>query len=306
MERLPHEMMSAPPPGSVNAGTLGDKPVDAKPDSNFGDALVEVCCVLTDRWPGATKEDNEKVGDLGAHYVECLYSMLCRYAPPNLRWNFTCFTDRAKIEGIPCKPIPNGLWQYFSKLYLFSEEAGYPLGSRVLFFDLDTCIVGNWGSLATVPIDKMVLLNDLWANRQPASGVMSWATSWATRQIWNGFAGREGKRPPFSHPQPRLNVNRDIRTDEHWLHHHTMPNDWSAWQDLLPGKFLSYKYDVVRSMRRDGTQGQPLDAAAARAASVVYFHGRPRPHEVVARWNPFWRGLREPPRATVKGDGFHE
>ncbi len=308
MIRAHADTMSAPPPGAVQAASLGDKPLDAKEDSVFAPAEVEVVCVLTGDWPGATREHRDRINDIGAHYAQCMYQMVSRYAPRNLRWNFTCFTDRRSIEGVPCKPIPKGIYGFFGKLYLFSEECGFGIGQRVLYFDLDTCLVADWAPLAAVPLDHLVMLRDVWAQSQPASGVMSWCVSRSTRQIWEDFKGRAASRPPYTHPRPRRYsmgvpggpISEGIRTDEQWLYHYTLPKDWLAWQEALPGQFLSYKYDVLRQRRRDGTQFQKLSAEAARAARVVYFHGRPRPHEVLAKWNPFWRGLIDPPPPTVE------
>lgn len=306
MYRDPKDCMSPPPPGAVQCASLGDKPLEAKEDSLFANPEVHVVCVLTGDWPGATREHREKMKDIGAHYVECLYSMVSRYAPRNMRWNFTCFTDRANIQGVPCQPIPSGIYGFFNKLYLFKKGL-FPENARVLYFDLDTCLVADWTPLATVPLDKLVLLRDVWAQSQPASGVMSWRVSNELSKIWSDYERYAGQRPPYTHPNPRRYSHgvpggpmpNNIRTDEQWLYHYTLPHDWSAWQTLLPGKFLSYKYDVLRQHRHDGTQFNRLSPEAARAAHVVYFHGRPRPHEVVAKWNPFWRGLIEAPPPVV-------
>lgn len=303
--------MSAPPPGAVQCPSIGDKPINAKEDFPEPPETVQVCCVLVGDWPGASRRDKERCADLGAHYVECLYSMLCRYAPRNVPWRFTCFTDRRNIEGIPCKPIPSGIYSYFNKLYLFSADI-WPVGTRVLYLDLDTCVVADWSPLATLPLDKVVMLRDLWAQRMPASGLMSWRVSKQTASVWNDYAPFVGRRPPYTHPRPSPSfpgvpgIPTEVRTDEHWINHYLMPDKWAAFQELLPGHFLSYKYDVTRVMRRDGTKGDRLSPVAARAAGVVYFHGRPRPHEVVAKWNPFWRSIVDAPAPTVNADGIQQ
>lgn len=294
------QRMGPPPPGTVAIPSIGDKPVNAKDDYPTPPDAVQVVCVLHGDWPGSTREIRARVPDLGAHYVHHLYQMVSRYAPRNLPWRFVCFTDRESIDGVRCVRQHGGLWSYFNKLYLFAPEH-FRVGTRVLFFDLDTCVVGDWTPLATVPLDKtLVMLRDLWAERMPASGVMSWQVSPATHRIWTDFvnSGNVGRRPPFVHTRPRLSPPgvptfsaTAIRTDEQWLYHHVMPDDWYAWQELLPGQLLSYKYDVIRTMRRDGTQHDKLSPEAARAARVVYFHGHPRPHTVVAPWNPLTRGI---------------
>ena len=296
------EGMGPPPAGCARHSHIGTQPLNAKDDFPAPESpeAVQVCCVLTGDWPGASQDIRQKCPDLGAHYVRVLYETLSKFAPVNTEWRFTCFTDRPTIEGIPetsCRSIPDRLYSYFSKLYCFSKDA-FPLNSRVLFLDLDTAVVKNWTPLARLPLDKIVMLKDVWAQSMPASGIMSWGATLATQRIWTDFAPQSKLRPPYSHPTPRRfppgvpsPILSSIRTDEHWMHHYTVHNDWRAIQDLLPGEIVSYKYDVVRTMRRDGSKHELLSEEAARKIRVVYFHGRPRPHEVVAKWNPFWRGI---------------
>jgi len=294
MIRFEVERMGAPPAGTIQAPGVGDAPLNAKDDFPTPPGTVFIVCCLQGDWPGATPELRRRCPDLGAHYVRCLYEMVTRHAPPGLAWRFVCFTDRQSIEGVNCRALAPGLWSYFCKLYLFAP-GHFPVGSRVLYFDLDTCITGSWAPLLTVAPSPIVMLRDLWAERKPASGVMMWTPTAATEAIWLDFVSNTGLRPPYSHPRPRERyaAQDDIRTDEQWLYHYTLPTDWQAWQEQLPGVFASYKYDVTRSMRRDGTQGERLTEEAARAIRVLYFHGQPRPHMVRAPWNPISRGLIE-------------
>lgn len=306
----PRFRMSAPPAGSTQQQSLGDKPANAPADYHPPD-VVQVCCVLTGDWPGSSAKVRERCPDLGAHYVECLYAMVSRFAPPNIKWSFTCFTDRPTIPGIHCRPIHPRMWSYFAKLYLFSPEC-FPLNSRVLFFDLDTCLVRSWLPLAEVPLEKIVMLRDIWAQAMPASGVMSWRVTSDTQRIWKDFEPSAQTRPPYTHPHPKrfppnvpTPIHVGIRTDEQWLHHYTVHNQWTAWQDLCPGEFLSYKYNIQRSMNVSGRPGAPpLTEEDARKARVIYFHGHPRPHQVVHKWNPFWRGIIDPPPPKITAGGI--
>ena len=328
--------MPPPPPGCVSAGSIGDKPINALDDFPTNADVVEVCCVLTGDWPGVDRETKKRMPDLGAHYARCLYEMVSRYAPRNIQWRFTCFTDRVGPIGVPTKPIPTGLYSYFSKLYLFSADA-FPVNSRVLFFDLDTCIVKDWSPLAAVQIDKLVMLRDFWNNTMPCSGVMSWRAGPEIARIWNEFEPVSKNRPPYrhvraelkkakemppayqdhrwgrnrhapSHPPPvisqsethKVTPNIDARTDEHWIHYYVMPDQFRYWQDELPLAFLSYKYHLLRLMKCNGETFPPLTPKQSMGALVVYFHGRPRPHEVVAKWNPFWRGVLDGSVASVE------
>lgn len=300
--------MPPPPPGCVSAGAIGDKPLNAKADYYDPSDTVYVCCVLVGDWPGSSQAVRDVMPDLGAHYVRVLYQMVARYAPLNRSWRFVCFTDRPEIPGVPTKPIPRGMYSYFNKLYCFSPEA-FPLGARVLFLDLDTCLVANWAPLADVPLDKIVMLRDIWADDVPASGVMSWRVSPETHAIWREFEPIAQSRPPYQTTRPAarrapaVKIFKSgqpasapaaallIRTDEHFLHQFVLPDRWAAWQDLLPGMLVSYKYHLQRTMRGSGPPLDKMTPEEARKVRVVFFHGLPRPHTVVARWNPFPRGV---------------
>jgi|GEM_PF-5437744 len=250
----------------------------AEVDVPASNEIVQVCCLLSGHWPGSSAAVRERCDDLGAHYVRTLQAMVRKFAPDDVEWEFTCFTDRDKIEGVSCQPIARGLEGYFNKLYLFSPKA-FPQGSRVLFFDLDTCIVRNWGPLAKEPIDKPVMLRDAWwhDDRRPASGVMSWEANDVTNTIWNLFPGN-GIAP------------RGIRTDEDWLRPILDVTGWYAWQELLPEQFFSYKIHVSGIMKTQHSP-PPFTREQAGSARVIYFHGLPRPHSVKMPWNPLYLPL---------------
>lgn len=251
---------------------------------------VTVCCILVGDWPGATEQVRAKVpgGDLGAHYVRQLKGMVDKYAPPGQEYSFTCFTDRAKISGVECKPLHKGVWGFFNKLQLFSAET-IPNGERVLLLDLDTCIVGHWAELASVDITRPVMLRDVW-HGLPASGVMTWRQSPELAVMWNEFVPQAHLPPPYDHPRrPAI----EVRTDEQWI----IPfiagdrqgGKWTAWQDVLPDKLFSFKYHIQGAMQK----AKVMTAEQARRAVILYFHGTPRPHTVPAPWNPHYVEVRE-------------
>jgi hypothetical protein len=227
---------------------------------------IEVCTVLRGRWPDGIESN------LGVAYVQRLYEALRRHAPPDLNWRFTCLTDRLSIPGVTTKPLPKGLWTWFSKLYAFSPGV-FPESSRVLFLDLDTCIVGDWSPLTRVPLSNMVTLSNQWANGDfPATGVMSWITTSDTRLVWSDFSSQSHLRPPYSHPDGKFPMS--IRTDEEWLWHYLLPDKWTCFTDLLPGMIASYRIDVVRTMRIRRPAMEDISDLR-----LIYGHGRPRPHE---------------------------
>ena len=177
-------------------------------------------------------------------YVERLRDGVAKHlAIPH---RFVCLSD----VDVPCERIPlvtewRGWW---SKLELFRPGL---LKGQVLYFDLDTVIHGDITPLAVHP-HKFTMLSDLLAPARLASGVLAWDGDYSHLfKLWH----------------PRLEPR--YRTASRWG-----DQGWIAeklgcvpgrFQGQFPGMFASYKAST------------PQQKAAA---SVVCFHGQPRPHEV--------------------------
>jgi hypothetical protein len=221
------------------------------------------CCFLQGDWPQQRPE-------LGVEYVRTLQKMIHRHAP---MVQFICFTDR-EIPGVVTRYLPPKLPGWWSKLYAFAPSC-FPLGSRVLVLDLDTVIVNNLDQILDVPTDPPVFIRDAWFNQHAGSGLFTFKVSPGTAAIWNDFPlGTKG--PPFcrkDQPKPQ----GEKLTDEHWLHHYLYQHGWKSWDELLPGRVLSFKHHLQQNTE-DPLPEQTL---------IVYFDGEPRPHDVIAAWNPF-------------------
>lgn len=134
-----------------------------------------------------------------------------------------------------------------------------------LYMDLDTLVLGDLTTLRSQSGFRM-LLHDGW---QPASGIMA--------------IPREGVRP----------IARD------WIiRSHEIMSTYQGDQDYLTqhcGAFLpedglySYKLHCQGKDSRDSRDSRDSHPPDAR---VVYFHGRPRPHEVRTGWvRDLWHDL---------------
>src|SRR4029077_4234365 len=90
-------------------------------------------------------------------YVVHLKDMVIRNLDA-VEGRFVCFTDRPHElpEGIGTAPLPADLPGWWSKLALFRKGL-FPDGDRVLFFDLDTLIVGAIDRLAAYNGDFAIL-----------------------------------------------------------------------------------------------------------------------------------------------------
>jgi hypothetical protein len=203
-------------------------------------------------------------------YVNRLYHMIQRHL--TLPYRFICLTDdpRGLQSGIEHSPFEEkSLRTWFTKMEIFKPPA--VINDRILFLDLDTVIIRNIDDIARYS-GKFAILYDLYLHPKPpvsqgrgwlGSAIMSFDPTY-TEFIWTDFSKNlSGHMSRFAGDQQFIgNVfhSRNIQPD--------------IWQDLFPGKFLSYKRHQLEG--KDPIKHYPR-------ASIVCFHGKPRPHEVVDR-----------------------
>lgn len=193
----------------------------------------------------------------GAEYVRKLRASVRKHL--TLPHKFYVVTDDAAslYRGMTVKPacLP-GWWE---KLRLF-KPGMFPAG-RVLFLDLDTFIIGNINDIASYD-GPFATLRDFWREDGLGPAVMLWNTE-AELGIWEGW---EAAGKPMKH----------ANGDQGWLEQHYGRRKPDILQDRHPGRFVSYKTHC--------TNGVP------EGASVVCFHGKPRPHEVAGWAVEVWNG----------------
>ncbi len=219
-----------------------------------------------------------RVGDAySRQYVAILHAMISR----NLRqeFRFWCVTDDAEpihpdIEIIPAHPDFPGWW---SKLYLFAEEMPWVPGERVMYFDLDTVIMGD---LEPVFETKGIIRD--WYQPEYNSSVMVWDHG-EHRNVWTEL-----------HPE----VLHDLAGDQSWITQLDHPAGMTMLGDLVPTpSWALFPRDWFLSFKGM----DPLEWPPHGTKAVIY-HGRPKPSEVDSGWTPqFWRidgGLSEFPALT--------
>jgi hypothetical protein len=194
-----------------------------------------------------------------ACYANILYDMVKRNLPQGCPFTFLCFTDdpAGLAEGIGARTLPNGLDGWWNKLALF-KTGTFAEGTRVLYFDLDTLIVGPLDALAACDED-FTILRDFYRPDGYGSGVMLWRSG-ACDGIWDSYeaAGR-----------PKL-----AGGDQIWLER-ARPHA-AMLQDILPDCVVSFKEDCM-----------PLPP---QGASVVAFHGEPKQDNCAEPWvEEIWR-----------------
>lgn len=169
-----------------------------------------------------------------------------------------CLTDtNLRHPDVVTVPLRHGWPGWWSKLELFSDL----LPGDVFYMDLDTVVTGPLDDLLTVR--KSTLLQDFYHSNQTASGLMFIAEADKAR-VWAEFV----RAPDFHMAQNK--------TRRHWGDqgfYARVLTDVNRWQKVRPGRVVSYKVHCKT-------------APPPAGASVVCFHGNPRPWAVKLRWIP--------------------
>jgi FkbM family methyltransferase len=229
----------------------------------------------------------------GVEYVERLFDMVRRNLPDGFSGRFVCLTDRPddlkEFGGICTTNQAETLPGWWAKMQLFDPAMqatlGFEKGDRIWYFDLDTVIAGPLDKLFEYP-GAFGILEDVYRPGGFQSSVMSWIAGTAlTCSIWEEWAKRKQPRSPGGDQQvleqfwkgpPGIDPANGLEFG--WLHARIGGAPWPPdfLQQLYPGSLRSYKVDCV--------WGVP------KGTSVVFFHGRPRPHEVLTGWVPeLWK-----------------
>lgn len=142
---------------------------------------------------------------------------------------------------------------------LFGDE-------QVLYFDLDTFIVNNIDEIGNFSGDFSAL-RDFYHLYSIGSGVMSWHGE-KMHHVYNGFVSKS-----------TYIMNNYQQGDQKWIDENKPSVEFM--QDLFPNKVISYK---VHCNNHNGVN-------VPNKASVICFHGQPRPHNVTdvelkKYWNP--------------------
>lgn len=187
-------------------------------------------------------------------------------------FTITCLTnDATNIDmSLVNKVIPfkHDFPKWWGKIELFRTKIFR--GKQVLYFDLDTFIVDNIDDIADYR-GEFSGLRDFYHLYSMGSGVMSWNADNMTN-IYNSFIGQENKI-----------INSYREGDQRWIDENKPSIHFM--QDMFPKKVVSYKVHC-----------KPVtgEATIPDIASVVCFHGQPRPHnvpdtELKKYWKPFYK-----------------
>jgi len=203
-------------------------------------------------------------------YVNKLFSSIKRNT--TVEFKFHCFTENGSdlnqeiiIHDLPYKSL-EGWW---NKVYLFSNQINIPLGEKIFYVDLDTVITDNIDDLLSHPTTKMIVLKDFLHGLAKTagtmgSGLMAWTHGNYTK-IWNQF---------IQNPEAAIK-QVEPHGDQHWIDFCINERFRVYWQDILPGRVVSFKVNC-------------LDGLPSKAAIICY-HGRPSIPESAYTTEKIWK-----------------
>lgn len=205
-----------------------------------------------------------------AQYVAILADMVHRVMPAKVPYRFVCFTDQPEtFEGVENRPLPPGIAGWFNKLALFAPDAFEP-GERVIYFDLDTVLVGLLTDVVAYQ-GEFAILRDAYRPEGLQSACMAWRAG-AMDWIWTAYEA-QGRPSDVPGGDQAFIEDCGARGGSYLI-----PDGprFDILQDLFPGQFASFKVDCI--------SGPPA------SARVVYFHGTPKPADFAEGWvADFWR-----------------
>lgn len=214
---------------------------------------VAVACFLWGQWP----EDRP---DLGREYARKLRRSVFRHSTTPYDWYE--FGDYGQ-------PFTSEFKKYrwnLKKMFMFSKESELIDYDWVVALDLDLVIVGSVDFLLDHRSKDLVTCRGAYDSMKPGGSIIGFdpKQSWTSRVVDFLRGNRESVESSTRGSERRyyymLTENRTLGKIQ-------------FWQDQYPDKIVSYKVDGY-----------------VPEASVVRFHGKPRPHQVDEFWvKEFWR-----------------
>lgn len=193
-------------------------------------------------------------GEYTPEHVETLRRQLARSNP---EMDLVCFADTpTSVETIPLKYDWPGWW---AKFELFRPD----IKGTLFYCDLDTVILRSLKDLASAT--GSVVLRDFYRLGDTMGSGLMRMTEADRHRVWQAWIA-----------DPAGWMERCRRGGDQSMLEHIFGSEPSVrrWQDVVPGKVLSYKADL----RKNGWAVPPAEA------SIICFHGRPRPWHAADSW----------------------
>ena len=188
-------------------------------------------------------------GDFAPSHVDRIISQIKKHL--TVPHEIFCLTDipGEYVPGITVLPLLDKLPGWWSKIEIFRSF------TNVLYFDLDTTILGNIDFLAPSPSSFVALQTK---HSGTGSGIMRWKGDFSA--LYKYFKGS----PSY--------IMQHYSWDQRYIYYWLISNNLSIthFQTHFPEKLMSYKNDYLPLIEK---QLKPKP-------SIIYFHGKPRPWDI--------------------------
>jgi hypothetical protein len=197
-------------------------------------------------------------GDYDVSYVNALANACDQHL--TIPYEFVCLTDceegfNNNVNRIV--PLEFSFERWWSKMELFIPNKFKT--ERIFYMDLDTIITDNIDDIATYS-GNFFGLRDFYNQVGLGSGLMAWGNDNPTIfQIYEKFM-----------ENPESNIRNHRMGDQEFIDK-VLGKYMEYAQDLYPNRIYSYKKDCVDAYK---------NIKIPDTASIVCFHGKPRPHQV--------------------------
>lgn len=206
-------------------------------------------------------------------YVNRLYGMVASQLKQPFK--FYCMTeDNSGIrDEVNILPLPDlGLQGWWYKLYLFNSDF-FGLQGRVLFLDLDVVITGSLDDMLAYSPESFCISPDE-KEGDYNSSVMSFELG-SMPYVWESFWAQKEV------------ITKSMHGDQDWVQHICLD------AKIYPKPYvMSFKYDcesrakfggggLGRWLRKKGYFVPKKQAVLPEGTSIVLFHGKPDPEDVM-------------------------
>lgn len=199
-------------------------------------------------------------GSYGREHVDWISRQIECQVYPGVR--LFCLSDFSVPGGwVSLKHALPGWW---SKLEVCRPD----LEGDILFFDLDTVIVGQIAPLLS--FGRSAMLRDVYRGGRALQSSVMYLTAEDRHRVWDLWS---------RHPERWM--EQFAKLGDQGFFEVAIGDTAARWQDELPGALLSYKADLG-GWRRDKNPARP----PPRGTVAVFFHGKPRPWDVREPWVP--------------------
>lgn len=218
-----------------------------------------------------------------AEYVNRLYRMINNHL--TIPFEFYCITDDSnglypEVNVLDLE-IEEGLKGWWYKLQLFKTDF-YGLSGQAMFVDLDVVIINNIDPLFETNKNDFMIIRDLKPGLIYNSSVFKLELG-SQPHVWEEFLA------------DKESIIARMHGDQDWISE--VVNDAKLWPKNW---VVSFKKECnARNKNSYGALGRFLrskefflpkgEAVPPKEAKIVYFHGKPDPHDVAETSYEMWR-----------------